>query len=68
MTSQSHDGLHVHGIIEQDELVAVSSLNGVFAIIQVLIQSDNTQISMMGPLCKQLGDARILASRRHEIV
>ena len=62
------DGLSIYRILEQDQVVTISPLCGIFAKVHVLVQSDYGQVSVMTSLGKEIVDSRVLGRGRHQIV
>ena len=48
--------------------MTVSSLGGIFAKVQVLVQSDCRQVSVMTSLGKEIFESRVLGRGRHQII
>jgi hypothetical protein len=53
---------------EQDQVVTISPLCGIFAKVHVLVQSDYRQVSVMTSLGKEIVNSRVLGRGRHQVV
>ena len=60
LSSERRNGLSIYRILEQDQVVTISSLGGIFAKVHVLVQSDCRQVSVMTSLGKEIFESRIL--------
>ena len=63
LSSERRDGLSIYRILEQDQVVTISPLGGIFAKVHVLVQSDYRQVSVMTSLGKEIFDSRVLWPR-----
>ena len=68
LSSKRRDGLLNYLILEQDQVVTISPLCGIFAKVHVLVQSDYRQVSVMTSLGKEIVDSRVLGRGRHQVV
>jgi hypothetical protein len=68
LSSERRDGLSIYRILEQDQVVTLSPLCGIFAKVHVLVQSDYRQVSVMTSLSKEIFDSRILGRGRHQVI
>ena len=68
LSSERRDGLSIYQILEQDQIVNISPLCGIFAKVHVLVQSDYRQVSVMTSLGKEIVVSRVLGRGRHQIV
>ena len=68
LSSERRNGLSIYRILEQDQVVTISSLGGIFAKVYVLVQSDCRQVSVMTSLGKEIFESRVLGRGRHQIV
>jgi hypothetical protein len=66
LSSERRDGLSIYRILEQDQVVTISPLCGIFAKVHVLVQSG--QVSVMTSLGKEIVDSRVLGRNRHQVV
>jgi hypothetical protein len=66
LSSERRDGLSIYRILEQDQVVTISPLCGIFAKVHVLVQSG--QVSVMTSLGKEIVDSRVLGRDRHQVV
>ena len=48
--------------------MTISSLSGILALIQILVESDDGQVPVVTSFRKQVVDACIFASGRHQVV
>ena len=67
LSSERRDGLSIYRILEQDQVVTISPLCGIFAKVHVLVQSDYRQVSVMTSL-GMIVDSRVLGRGRHQVV
>ena len=68
MPGQSHDRLSVDGVVEQCQIMTVSALSRVLVVVEVLVDADDAQVPVMGPLREEFGDSGILGRSRHQVV
>jgi hypothetical protein len=68
LSSEHRDGLLIYRILDQDQVVTISPLCGIFAKVHVLVESDYRQVSVMTSLGKEIVDSRVLGRGRHQVI
>ena len=68
MSFQSKNGMLVHRVVEQCNVTTVSPLGWVFRVVQVLVDCNDRNISMMSALCEEISNSLFLGCCRHEVI
>ena len=68
LPGQCHDLLFVDGIFKQGQIMAVSALGWILAVVEVLVQTDYAQVPVVAPLGEQVCNSRVFCRSGHQVV